>query len=308
MNTYLKYQSPAIQFFAFLAFAGGFFLLNALLTFLFFHDINELLANPTVVISQEAITKFKVVQIISAIISFLFPALLFGYYSSPKALPYIGIQKTISPIVLIPAIVLLFVIQPFIGYIGNLNEHINFGEFQKNMLKMEAMYDRIMKVFLQMHSFGDLLFNLFIMALLPAVSEELFFRGAFQKALLRLSNRPWIAIFISSTVFALLHGTLLKVIPIFTLGLLLGTIYHVTRNIWYTIIIHFINNCLALLAYYYGDRSEFLKKLSDDNIQVPVYMAIVSVAISVGLIYFIAKKGEEVLPKTMTDEDNDFIA
>ena len=267
-----------------------------------------MLSNPSLVISAEAITKFKIVQIISAIISFLFPALLFGYYSSPKALPYVGIQRTVSPIVLIPAIILLFVIQPFIGYIGKLNEHINFGSFQKSMLEIEAMYDRIMKVFLQMHSLGDLLFNLFIMALLPAVSEELFFRGAFQKALLRLSNRPWIAIFISSAVFALLHGTLLKVIPIFALGLLLGTVYHVTRNIWYTITIHFINNGLALLAYYYGDRSEFLKKLSDDTTLVPVYQAIISVVISVGIIYFIAKKGEEVLPKAMTDEDNDFIA
>lgn len=173
---------------------------------------------------------------------------------------------------------------------------------------MEAMYERIMKVFLQMHSFADLLFNLFIMALLPAVSEELFFRGAFQKALLRLSNRPWFAILISSAIFALLHGTLLKVIPIFALGLLLGTIYHVTRNIWYTITIHFINNGLALLAYYYGDRSEFLKKISDDNIQVPLYLAFVSAIISIGIVYFIAKKGEEVLPKAMTDEDNDFMA
>ena len=146
------------------------------------------------------------------------------------------------------------------------------------------------------------------MALLPAVSEELFFRGAFQKALLRLSNRPWIAILTSSAVFALLHGTLLKVIPIFALGLLLGTVYHVTRNIWYTITIHFINNGLALLAYYYGDRSEFLKKLSDDNIQVPIFLAIISLVISIGIIYFIAKKGEEVLPRVMTDDDKDFIA
>ncbi len=114
-----------------------------------------------------------------------------------------------------------------------------------------------------MNGAGDLVLNLFIMALLPAVGEELFFRGTFQKVLFRLSNSPWLSILISSAVFALLHGTIFKIVPILTLGSMLGTIYHYTRHLWYTIIIHFLNNGFAVFAVYYSSTSSSLQKLAD---------------------------------------------
>ena len=308
MNTYLKYQPPAIQFLSFLAIAVGCFFLNYLISEYFFPDISAVLLNKNATISSEIITRFKIAQLTSAIVSFLVPALLLGYFSSPKALPYIGLQPFLSPVVMLSTIILLFTIQPFIGYLGFANSHAHFGPMQKYVNDMEDIYDRAMKVFLQMHNVGDLIFNLFIMALLPAVSEELFFRGAFQKVFLRLTNIPWLAILISASIFALLHGTLLKLVPIFTLGLLLGIVYHITRNIWYTITIHFINNGFALIAVYYGDRNDFLKKLTDDNMPVPIYQAIISLAIGLAVLYFIKKKSEKVLPQAFTNEDNDYLA
>jgi hypothetical protein len=173
---------------------------------------------------------------------------------------------------------------------------------------MEAMYNRALQVFLQMKNFGDLLINLFIMALLPAIGEELFFRGSLQKALLRISHKPWLAILISSVVFALLHGTFFKILPIFTLGLILGIVYYITRNLWYTILIHFVNNAFAVLSVYYANSSETLKKIASDNISVPLYGAFISLVVGIGIIYFIKKKSDEVLPATVTGDDNDYIA
>ena len=308
MNTYLKYQPPAIQFLAFLAFAGGCFLLASIVSYFFFQDVYAILLDKNVVVTPSLITKFKLAQLVSAGLSFLIPALLFGYYSSPKSLPYIGVQPYISPLLLVAAVALLLSIQPFISYLGYFNAHLNFGKWQQFIDQTEARYDRALKVFLQMPTFGDFITNVLIMALLPAVSEELFFRGAFQKALLRLSNKPWLAILLSATVFAFLHGTMLKLIPIFALGLLLGTIYHVTRNVWYTIIIHFINNAFALIAVYYGNRSEFLRKMTDENTPIPIYFALLSLAAGVCLLYFIRKKSLLILPVVITNEDNDYLA
>lgn len=308
MKTYLKYQPPAIQFLAFLGLAGGFLILDTAISGFFFKDITAVLLDKNAVISPALSTQFRWAQLVSSIISFIIPSLLFGYYSSPKSLPYVGIQKYISFILIAAAIILLFTIQPFIGWLGEMNAHINFGSLQKSLLQMEAMYNRALQAFLQMKNFGDLLINLFIMALLPAIGEELFFRGSLQKALLRVSNKPWLAILVSSTVFALLHGTFFKLIPIFTLGVILGTVYHVTRNLWYTIIIHFLNNAFAVLSVYYADRSDLLKKLSGDDFSVPLYGALVSLIIGIGIIYFIKKKSDEVLPEIITNEDNDYIA
>jgi membrane protease YdiL (CAAX protease family) len=308
MKTYLKYQPPAFQFFAFLGLAGGFLILNSVVSSFFFSDIATILVNKNAVVSPSAIGQFKLAQLAGSIISFIFPALLFGYYSSPKSLPYIGIQKNASIILAAAAVLLLFTIQPFISWLGEINARVKFGSGQKQLLEMEALYNRALQVFLQMKSFGDLLINLLIMALLPAIGEELFFRGSLQKALLRLTEKPWIAILITSVVFALLHGTFFKILPIFILGAILGIVYHVTRNLWYTILIHFLNNAFAVLSVYYGDQSETLKKLSGDGFSIPLYGAIASLAVGVAIIYFIKKKSDEVLPVIVTSDDNDYIA
>lgn len=308
MNTYLKYQSPAIQFLAFLALAFGFFLLAFAVSSVFFNDIGAVLVNKNTTVSPELIQKFKWSQCIVSIISFVIPGLLFGYFSSPKALSYVGIQKNAAPVLIVAAVLLLFCIQPFIGWLGEINAHTKFGSLQKSFEQMEAINNRAFQVFLQMKTVSDLLANLFIMALVPAIGEELFFRGSLQKVCLRTSRQPWLAILLSAAVFSLLHGTIFKLFPIFALGILLGTVYHVTRNLWYTITIHFINNAFAVLSVYYGDQSKILKKLASDGISVPLYAALVSLIIAVGIIYFIKRKSDEILPEIITNDNNDYIA
>lgn len=308
MNTYLKYQPPAIQFLAFLALTFGFFLLNVAVSSYFFNDIGAVLVDKSAVVHQSLINKFKWSQLAGSVISFILPALLFGYYSSPKALPYVGIQKFIAPVLVIACIALLFCIQPLVGWLGEINAHIKFGSLQKYLESAEAIYNRALQVFLQMKTFGDLLVNLFIMALLPAIAEELFFRGALQKTLLRLSGKPWLAILISSLIFGLLHGTFFKLLPIFTLGLLLGTVYYVTRNLWYTITIHFLNNAFAVLSVYYAGQNNFFKKLANDDISVPLYAAIISLIVAGAIVYFIKKKSDKVFPAFINNDDNDYLA
>jgi len=308
MNTYLKYQSPAIQFFSFLGLAAGFFILNIIISTYFFSDLSAVLINKNAPISSYMINQFKWAQLLGATVSFILPAVFFGYFSSPKALPYVGIQKTLSVILLLLSVVLLVFIQPFVGWTGNLNSKLNFGSMQKTLQDTEAVYNRALEVFLQMKTPADLFVNLFIMALLPAIGEELFFRGALQKALLRLSNKPWLSVLVSSGIFALLHGTFFKIIPIFALGILLGTVYYFTRNLWYTITIHFLNNALAVLAVYFSNRSIAISKFANDNFTVPFYFAIFSLLAVVSIMYFIKKKSDEVLPEVVTNEDNDYLA
>ena len=308
MNTYLKYQSPAIQFFSFLGLAAGFFILNVIISNYFFSDLSAILFNKNAPVNPQMINEFKWAQFVSATVSFILPAIFFGYFSSPKAMPYVGIQKHISAIIVVLCVVLLVFIQPFVGWVGNINSKMNFGSLQKTLQEAEAIYNRALEVFLQMKTPADLLVNLFIMALLPAIGEELFFRGALQKVILRLCKIPWLSILVSSGIFALLHGKFFKIIPIFALGILLGTVYYFTRNLWYTITIHFLNNALGVTAVYFSNRSVTISKFANDNITVPFYTAILSLLLVIAIMYFIKKKSDEVLPEIVTNEDNDYLA
>ncbi len=308
MNTYLKYQTPGLQFMAFLGLTAGFFILSWVISALLFADISVVLQDSTATITPEMVNKFKWAQFVSAIFSFVMPALLFGYYSSPKPFGYVGLYNNFSVTILILCVVLLVGIQPLVSWLGNLNAKAHFGSMQEALKQAEVRYTRALETFLKMRSPIDLMINLVVMALLPAVGEELFFRGALQKALLRWNKIPWLSIFISSVLFALLHGTFFKILPIFTLGLMLGTVFYVTRNLWYCIAIHFLNNALAVLAVYFGDTNETLKKFANDDISTPIYLVVLSIILTVTMIYQMKKKSDEVLPAFSTDEDNDYLA
>jgi hypothetical protein len=89
---------------------------------------------------------------------------------------------------------------------------------------------------------------------------------------------------------------------------MLGTVYYVTRNIWYCIIIHFLNNALAVSAVYFADRSELLKKIASDDFTLPIIFSLLSLAVTVWITYYMKKKSDEVLPAYATNDDNDYIA
>ena len=141
-----------------------------------------------------------------------------------------------------------------------------------------------------MKSPSDLAINFIVVALLPAIGEELFFRGSLQNILERWTRTPWLAIFLSSAFFALFHLSFYKFLPIFTLGLALGCIFHITRNLWYCIFFHFVNNALALLQVYYASRSDLMKELSKDEVKLHWSIGLISLLLTVGLFMFLRKK------------------
>ena len=129
-----------MQFLAFLALASGCFLLNFAINQFFFSELSGVLLNKDTVITENMSTQFKAAQFFGALISFVLPALLFGYFSSPKALPYIGIQKHMSPLLLGISILLLLSVIPFVGWLSIVNTNLKFGSFHAGLKKAEEGY------------------------------------------------------------------------------------------------------------------------------------------------------------------------
>ncbi|OQA94118.1 MAG: CAAX amino terminal protease self- immunity [Bacteroidetes bacterium ADurb.Bin217] len=98
--------------------------------------------------------------------------------------------------------------------------------------------------------FVDLLINVFCIAIIPAVSEELFFRGMLQRYAARAMGRVEVAIIITSIIFSLLHADVYNFIPRFCMGIIFGYLYWYTNNLWVPIIAHFIHNSGVVITYY----------------------------------------------------------
>lgn len=118
---------------------------------------------------------------------------------------------------------------------------------------------------------------LLVVALTPAICEETLFRGFLFSGLLRAG--PALALVASSLMFGLAHGSIYRLIPTATLGLVIGFARWKTGSIVPGAIVHFINNGLALTLLYYRPKSLDALFAGD---QVPLWLGAVAALILAG--------------------------
>jgi len=114
---------------------------------------------------------------------------------------------------------------------------------------------RIINGLLKTENLGGLLANLLVIALIPAIGEELVFRGIVQRTISNSIKKPIAAIWIAALLFSLFHLQLEGLLARLILGALLGYLYYWTSNLWVCIFAHFMNNGMQIIAHYaVGDK------------------------------------------------------
>src|SRR5690606_10395716 len=98
-------------------------------------------------------------------------------------------------------------------------------------------------------SIGGLLFNVFMIAVIPAIGEELLFRGCLQPIFWRWTKNPHAAIWITAIFFSVIviHIKFDRLYPLMMMGAAFGYMLHWGKSIWFPIIAHFINNAVAVI-------------------------------------------------------------
>ncbi|HYE53402.1 MAG TPA: CPBP family intramembrane glutamic endopeptidase [Chitinophagaceae bacterium] len=281
----LKNQPPGVHFAVFFGLTVGMILVNLLVNDIFFSKMPNIFTDRAFTAAE--LNKYKWFQFVSTIMIFGIPPIVYGIMSDEQPMQYLGVKRSAHAGFLFFTILLLVAVQPMAMVLGEWNQHANFGS---EIRKLEDASNKAMTRFLVMHSPTDLLINLLVVAVLPATVEELFFRGGLQNILERWTQRPVIAITLSSLLFSLFHLSFYKILPIFLLGAVLGTLFYITRNLWYSIFFHFVNNTMALLANYYAQRNEFMKKLADDDVQLSWWVGLISLVITVALFYLLRRR------------------
>lgn len=98
--------------------------------------------------------------------------------------------------------------------------------------------------------FGQFLFGLLIVAVLPALGEEMAFRGMLQPAVARLTGNPHAAIWITAILFSALHMQFLGFVPRVMLGALFGYLAVWSGSLWLPVAAHLVNNGLSVILLY----------------------------------------------------------
>ena len=98
---------------------------------------------------------------------------------------------------------------------------------------------------------SNIIGDLIMLVLLPAASEELFFRGMMQSEIERMTDRRK-AIVIASVIFAVFHMPIIKIPVMFIAGIVFGYVYFKTGRLSAAITAHAVNNLIAVVMMYLG--------------------------------------------------------
>jgi membrane protease YdiL (CAAX protease family) len=225
------------------------------------------IANAT---TPEVLNALKILQMCTSVFMFLLPALVFSRYVinlSDAYLHYrLRVQAVLWPIVLL----IMFAISPMIELMVNLNGLVVFPEFLKGlegwMRQMEDQNNEATKILLQMNSVSDLLLNLLMIGVLPAIAEEFIFRGCLQTIFTRWTKNIHLGVWIAAILFSAIHMQFFGFLPRMMLGVLFGYLLVWSGSIWPAVLAHFINNATAVLATYFYSQKQLGFNPNDQNL------------------------------------------
>ena len=258
------------------------------------------IAIPKILIFFAGNTRMKIGQGISSIMMFVVPPVVY-YFIICKDHPMhnLGLRKLTPPwwLILIGVIV-MFVSIPVTTSLTTWNESMCLGgalsrleEWMKDMEETaKAFTDKMVNV----NTIGGLLLNLIIIALIPAIGEELTFRGVLQQSLTRKIN-PHIAIILSAAIFSFFHFQFYGFLPRMFLGVLLGYMFYITDSLWTSMLMHFVNNG-ASVALYYLDNKGLIKDAEHWGETQNMWIIAASAVITTGLIVWSWEKAQPKQP------------
>ena len=203
---------------------------------------------------HEHLGLLKFLQVLYSTGLFLLPALLAGFLIEKNTWDFLQANQSVKVSLAFLIVVLMIVSVPWINYLGFLNEKLSLPKIWDEWMETIRQNDEdswaLMKGYLATENVWGLLFNLFMISLIPAIGEEFLFRGTLQKIFAEWFRNGHLAVWITAVLFSLAHYQFLGFIPRIILGALFGYIFIWTGNIWLPIIAHFVNNAAAVIYYF----------------------------------------------------------
>jgi uncharacterized protein len=261
MQTYLKTKPAWMQLLLFLGMAFGLFMISVMIGMSILSKVTGIsmfqlqdsknwdLSNPAM------LTFVRGMILLQFLFLFTIPALLFGYFSDPQPMRYLGLKAPGKNLYWILGLLLIIVAYPLVEYIGYLNQKISLGATTNRWMKgMEEEAARQIKFMLEKRTPGELIKNLIFISLFAGVGEELFFRGILQRIFIRITQNPWMGIVLTAAIFSGIHFQFYGFFPRFLLGILLGAIYWYSGSLWTAILAHFLYDAAVIVFLYFNPQ------------------------------------------------------
>lgn len=210
-----------------------------------------------------------------------------------KGMKYFPTQKTDSSLFLL-SLGFLIALSPVMDLIGNWNATMELPDSLKAveswMRESEDQANRLTEKLVMNKGWGTYLGNVIVLAALPAICEELFFRAGLQSILNRWFKNYHVAIWVSAVIFSAIHFQFYGFFPRLLLGAVFGYLFVWSRNISIPIFAHFLNNFFVVsLSFYYTQQGKTFQELQEPS-SLPLYFYIISLIASFTIGFMIYTK------------------
>jgi uncharacterized protein len=246
----------------------------------------------------------RLLNTLATLVAFLIPAIVFAKVLSKQPFSWLGFNKRMNGKQVLIVVLITFAGMILSGSLGMLNQKIPLSEnLLKQAQQLENAYKNAMMNMAHMTSLTDYLLAMLVMALAPAVFEEVLFRGAFQKVFVGWTKNAWAGIIITSILFSAIHFSFFGFLPRIALGLILGLIFYYTNNLWLSILLHFLNNGFVVTQLYIlSAQGKAIDKVMDET--MPIWWGSIALILLVVLFrLLLAESNQLKTEKTVTNPE-----
>ena len=237
-----------------------------------------------------SVTALKWVQFFQSTAMFLLPPLCVAYLWSEQPLKWLRASEFQGFKVSGSAILLMLVALPAINLLSYWNQQMSLPAFLEPLEQWMKTSEESAKVlteqFMQATTFGGLIINILLMAVLPAIGEELTFRGVLMNFFEVKGKRVHLAIWCTAILFSAIHLQFYGFVPRMLMGALFGYMLVWTGSLWVPILMHFTNNAAAVLLYFVSLRAGWDMEMVDAiGTGDTLWLGIVSMIVTIAGIY-----------------------
>ena len=232
-----------------------------------------------------------IIQGCATLIGLIIGPVLFIQYQKKRIKAYFENR----PLEIIPMILTVITVIVFMGansFFVEWNSTVQFPEFLKGFeewaKEKESAATAITEFLTHFDSFQQVIIALIVIAILPAIGEELVFRGLIQNEFYRGTKNIHLSIWISAVLFSAIHMQFYGFVPRMLLGAVFGYLYYWSANIWIAMLAHFINNATAVIGMYLNQIGYFDFDVESSD-AAPMPIITFSAALTILLLYSFKK-------------------
>jgi membrane protease YdiL (CAAX protease family) len=172
------------------------------------------------------------------------------------------------------------------------NSTVQFPEFAKGFETWAREHEdaaaELTKFLTTFDSPTQVILAMFVIAVIPALGEEIVFRGIIQNQLRSATGNIHVSIWFAAFLFSAIHLQFFGFVPRLLLGALFGYLYYWSGNLWISIFAHFVNNGFAVIAMYFYQRGSFDFDVESADAVPPQVVAVIAL-MTVGLLFYFYK-------------------